>query len=233
MPSILENVRWGDAALTFLSKPVNSINPDRPAIIFLRHSEADYSKVEKKSDGILTHEGEEAAYEFGERLPNHYAYRIFHSAYPRARITAEKIHQGMESKNIQSIIGGPQPYLMFSESNERQVSAHWDRDGGQFLPNWLSGRYPPSDVESSIGLAKNIAYHVAQNHRDLTAGSIDLYLTHDIIICPTMFHWFGVFHPYRWTGLLDGFMLQLYEDKMRYYDKEGVHEVYYPHWWNL
>ena len=69
MSTILGNLKWGEKALTFLNKPIKMIQPDKPAIIYLRHSKADYSKFEKPSDGTLTEEGEKAALEFGELLP--------------------------------------------------------------------------------------------------------------------------------------------------------------------
>lgn len=208
------------------------IQPDKPAIIYLRHSKADYSKSEKPSDGTLTEEGEKAALEFGELLPENYRYRIFHSSYPRARITCEKIHEGLINRSVKSEILGVQPYLIFSESNDQQITAYFRRDGEHaFLYNWFSGRYPPDDVESALDLAKRSAYGVTRNLRENPPGTIDLYLTHDVIIAPIMFHWFGVCLPKEWNGPLDGFILQLFEDKMRYYDKKGKHETYYPYWW--
>ena len=231
MPTILGKVKWGEKALTFLNIPVKMIQPDKPAIIYLRHSKADYSKFKKPSDGTLTEEGEKAALEFGELLPENYRYRIFHSSYPRARITAEKIHQDLINRNVKSEILGTQPYLIFSESNDQQITAYFKRDDSAFLYNWLSGRYPPKDVEPTLDLAKRSASNVTRNLKESTPGTIDLYLTHDIIIAPMVFHWFGVCPPKEWFGSLDGFILQLYDDKMRYLDKEGEHETQYPYWW--
>ena len=232
MPTVLGNVKWAEKALAFLNKPIKMIQTDKPAIIYLRHSKADYSKFKKPSDGTLTEEGEKAALEFGELLPENYRYRIFHSSYPRARITAEKIHQGLINRNVKSEILGTQPCLIFSNSKDQQIAAYLKRDGEHaFLYNWLSGRYPPKDVEPAPDLAKRSAFIVTRNLRESSPGTIDLYLTHDIIIAPIMFHWFGACLPKEWNGPLDGFILQLFEDKMRYYDKEGKHETFYPHWW--
>ena len=232
MSTILRNVKWGEKALTFLNKQMKMIQPDKPAIIYLRHSKADYGKFVKPSDGTLTEQGEKAALEFGELLPENYRYRIFHSVYPRARITAEKIFEGLTNRKVQSTIRGTQPYLIFSESNDQQITAYIKRDGAHaFLYNWLSGRYPSKDVESTLNLAKRSASNVTRNIRESSPGTIDLYLTHDIIIAPIMFHWFGVCPPKEWNGPLDGFILQLYDNKMRYLDKKGEHETHYPYWW--
>jgi broad specificity phosphatase PhoE len=233
MHTILGNVKWGEKALQFLNKAMKMIQPDKPAIIYLRHSKADYSKFEKPSDGTLTEQGEKAALEFGELLPENHRYRIYHSVYPRARITAEKINEGLTERNIPSTINGTRPYLIFSESNEKKITEYLNRDGPHaFLYNWLSGRYPPEYVEPTLDLAKRSASDVTRNLRESSPGTIDLYLTHDIIIAPMMFHWFGICLPKEWNGPLDGFILQSYDNAMRYLDKKGEHETPYPYWWN-
>jgi len=232
MSAILQKVKWGEKAQIFLNNPVKMINRERPAIIYLRHSKADYTKFEKLSDGVLTEEGEEAALDFGEQLPKNYKYRLFHSPYPRARITAEKIHESLIKRKIASDVLGVQPYLIFSKSNDQRIAEYLKRDGDYaFLLNWLSRRYPPNDLESAFELARRSALSMVRNLRQSSPGIIDLYLTHDIIITTLMFYWFGVCHPKEWNGPLDGFVLQLYDDKMRYLDKEGEHETIYPYWW--
>lgn len=232
MPSILEKVIWGTNALKFLDRPFKRINKDRPAIIYLRHSKADYSQAESPRNGVLTEEGVQTSFEFGERLPNIFSYRIYHSEYPRAIITAENIHQGLVNQNVESRIIGSQPYLMFSRSDDAELSHYLNRQyRTEFLPHWISGRLSPKYVESSLELARESAKQVTHNLRDAKPGTIDIYVNHDIIILPIMFHWFGVYHAYPWAGHLDGFILQLYEDKMVFIDKEGEHKVDYPYWW--
>lgn len=234
MPSLLETVNWGKNALTFLDQPLKGINTDKPAIIYLRHSEADYSQVESPRDGTLTEEGLQTSLEFGERLPKTFSYRIFHSEYPRARITAEKIHQGLLNQNADSQIAGSQSYLMFTKSNDAKLSHYFNKQyRTEFLTHWISERLSPKNVEPSLELAKESAKQVTHNLREAKPGSIDLYVNHDIIILPIMFHWFGVYHAYPWAGHLDGFILQLYEDKMVFIDKEGEHAVDYPYWWTF
>ena len=234
MSSILESVEWGAKALGFLDQSIKRINRKKPAIVYLRHSKADYSLANSPRDGILTEQGIEASLEFGDRLPKTFSYRIFHSEYPRAIITADNIHRGLLNQNADSNIVGSQPYLMFSKSNEAKLSHYFNRQyRTEFLTHWISGRLPPKTVESSLELAIESAKQVTHNLRDVKPGSIDLYVNHDIIILPIMFHWFGVYHAYPWAGHLDGFILQLYDDKMVFIDKEGEHEVDYPYWWTF
>ena len=234
MPSILKTVKWGITALKFLDQPMKRINKDKPALIFLRHSKADYSQVNSLREGILTEQGIEASLEFGERLPNTNFYRIYHSEYPRATITAEGIHQGIMNQKGESTLIGSRPYLMFSKSDDTQIGRYFNRARARdFQIHWISGRYPPKDVESSLELAIESAKQVTYNLSEAEPSSIDLYVTHDIIILVMLFHWFGVFHVFPWAGLLDGFILQLYEKKMIFIDKEGEHKVDYPHWWTI
>ena len=122
---------------------------------------------------------------------------------------------------------------MFSKSDEAQIGKYFNRYDTSFFTHWISGRYPPEHVESSFELAVESAIQVTNNLRYAKAGSIDLYVNHDIIILPIMFHWFGVYHAFPWTGHLDGFILQLYEDYMVYIDKDGEHRVSYPNWWTF
>jgi len=233
MPSTLETEKWAYNTLIFLDQPFKRINKEKPAIVYLRHSKADYSQVDSPRDGVLTEEGVQTSLEYGERLPNTFSYRIYHSEYPRAVITAEKIHQGLLNQNTESKIIGPQPYLMFSKSDEAHIGHYFNKHNTDFLNHWISGRYPPELVEPSLELSIESARQVTGNLKGAKPGTIDLYVNHDIIILSIMFHWFGVYHPYPWVGYLDGFILQLYEDQMVYLDKDGEHVVEYPHWWSF
>lgn len=230
MASVLNSVEWGKQALQFLSS-TKLIDNKTPAIIYLRHSKADYSQVESPKDGALTEEGIQTSIEFGQRLSKQYRYRIFHSVYPRAIISAEKIHQGIITQKGKSKIMGPREFLIFSKSNEKKIWDLWKVYDTDFTTHWLSGRFNPAEVESSLELAKESAKKVTRNLQEVEAGTVDIYVNHDITIVPIMFHWFGVYHGYGWIGHLDGFILQLYDDKMVYIDKGERYELPYPYWW--
>ncbi len=232
MASVLESVEWGKNALEFLNL-IKMIDDDKPAIIYLRHSKADYSQVKSPKDGTLTEEGIQTSIEFGTKLPSEHRYRIFHSNYPRARITAEKIHRGLLNQNVESTIMGVQKNLIFSKSDEQKIMQLREVYDTEFTTHWISGRFNETEVESSLELAKENARKIIKNLKEIEAGSFDVYLTHDVTIIPLMFHWFGVFHNFPWPGHLEGFILQLYEEKMVYIDKEGKHELDYPHWWTM
>ncbi|MBN2335227.1 histidine phosphatase family protein [Candidatus Bathyarchaeota archaeon] len=230
MSSVLGSVDWGKPAVRFL-EAFGRIDREKPAVVYLRHSQADYSDVKSPKDGVLTEQGVKSSYEFGERLPKHFTYRLFHSPYPRAKISAEQVHRGLSGRNIESRMMGAQEYMMFPSRYDAKVMELFDVYGSDFVGHWVSGRFSEDDVPSSLKLAQETANRVVGNLGDAEPGTIDVYVGHDIIIMPMMFHWFGAFKRYKWVGYLDGFILQLYPDVMVYLDKEGMHRVPYPCWW--
>ncbi|MBC8552610.1 MAG: histidine phosphatase family protein [Candidatus Brocadiales bacterium] len=233
MSSVLETVEWGKSAIQFLNTSFKLINNEKPAIVYLRHSQADYTNVESPKDGVLTELGIQTSKEFGSKLPSDFRYRIYHSKYPRAKITADQILQGLTDQNVESHIVGVQEGLIFVNRHDATIKKFFDIYGSNFIAHWMSGRFDEHEIGSSLDLAKDSSKRVVRNLKDAEPGSIDLYVNHDITIIPMMFHWFGVYKKYRWVGNLDGFILQLYEDTMIYIDKEGEHKVGYPYWWNF
>ena len=233
MSSVLETVEWGKNAIQFLNTAFKFINNEKPAIVYLRHSQADYTNVESPKDGVLTELGIQTSKEYGSKLPSGFKYRIYHSKYPRARITAEQLHQGLAGQNIDSHIDGVQEGLIFENKHDSTITKLIEIYGLDFIAHWMSGRFDEHEIGSSLKLAKDSARNVTRNLEDAEPGSIDLYVTHDVIIIPMMFHWFGVYKKYRWVGYLDGFILQFYEDYLVFIDKEGEHKVAYPFWWTF
>ena len=153
MSSVLESVKWGKPALQFLDL-FKQIDKEHPAIVYLRHSQADYTNIKSPKDGVLTEQGIQTTYEFGSKLPNHSTYRIFHSPYPRAKISADQIHRGLTEQNTQSQIMGAQEYLMFPSRYDAKIMDLFNLYGSDFVIHWISGRFSETDVPSSLELAK-------------------------------------------------------------------------------
>lgn len=51
------------------------------------------------------------------------------------------------------------------------------------------------------------------------------------MMCLFMFFWMGELQPRGVSTYLNGFLLQLGDDSMRLYYREGVKDVPYPHRW--
>ena len=103
----------------------------------------------------------------------------------------------------------------------------------QMFINRVSGRYPPWEVEESIRISQRVASIMVDNNSSIDSDGCDLYVSHDLLIACLLFYWSGVTLDESFVEFLDGFLLQLYDDKMVVITKNQKREVYYPHWWNI
>jgi hypothetical protein len=97
---------------------------------------------------------------------------------------------------------------------------------------WLGGIYSPSVRVLSHEFAQRMASLMMDNLKTADRFSFVVYVSHEVYIAAFMFHWFGIY-PSEWVEFLEGFILQLTEDKMIVYTKNGKQELYYPYWWNF
>ncbi len=178
----------------------------------------------------------EAAHEFGARLPGDRSYRLYYSSSTRAIETAEHINRGLVGKNTRSRLCGVMP---FRPQNQQErfwdyVTRDWIEGGGglAFFVNWVGGRYPPSEMEPTLQFAMRAAAETVDNLKQADAG-MDIYVSHDMWVALMLFHWFGIMLLRDGVMFMDGFILQLAEERMHVYTKYGKKEAYYPHWWNF
>jgi len=112
------------------------------------------------------------------------------------------------------------------------VSKEIDDGGLTFFASWVGGRYPPSEMEPSLQFAMRAAEATVGNLRT-AEGGIDIYVSHDVWVALLLFHWFGAMFPGNRAQYMEGFILQLTEEKMRFFTQDGMKEAYYPHWWGF
>jgi broad specificity phosphatase PhoE len=247
MSSVLEAVEWGKPALSLLSQCKN-LDPKLPAILHIRHTERpigtqksmDYARKQGKSMLLSTERGKQAAIEFGAKLPKNRVYRIFHTNVERTIETAEKIHEGLLSKAAKSQMKGvfldvnfgrsQKSFLDYYQRDVRDVGASNARP---FFNKYISGSYPPWEIEASLVKSKRHAYQMMETLRTATPDSMDVYVSHEIVCAEFLFHWFGVLVDERWIDFLDGFIMQLTNERLSVYTKDGKKETYYPYWWSL
>jgi hypothetical protein len=72
-----------------------------------------------------------------------------------------------------------------------------------------------------------------KNHYKLEPSGFDIYVSHDIWVAPFLFYWFGIMPSIEWIEYLDGFIMQLTDDRLKVYYKDEEKEAYYPYWWNF
>jgi broad specificity phosphatase PhoE len=236
MGSVLGSASWGEPALRLLSL-CEELDPGLPAAMHIRHSERSEITSREQRVATLTENGFKASREFGELLPGDRSYRLYHSPATRSEKTAEYIHRGLASKNVPSQLCGVVPFRM-KVDNEKlwdYIMRDWVEEGKEmitFLASWVGGRYPPSEMESSQDFAMRAAETTVANLSQIEHG-MDVYVSHDVWLGLFMFHWFGAMFPGNRAQYLEGFILQLTEDRMRFYTQEGLREAYYPHWWDF
>ena len=236
MVSVLGSVSWGEPALRLLSL-CEELDPDLPAAMHIRHSERSEITSREEREATLTENGFKAARGFGELLPGDQSYRLYHSPRTRTKETAEYIHRGLMGKNAQSRVCGVAPFRLkvHPEKMWDYMTRDWlndERGITTFLASWVGGRYPPSEMEPSIQFAMRAAEATVANLNQIEHG-MDIYVSHDVWLGLFMFHWFGAMFPGNRAQYLEGFILQLTEERMRFYTQEGMKEAYYPHWWDF
>jgi broad specificity phosphatase PhoE len=235
MSSILESVEWGESALSLISQ-CTKIDHGLPAVMHIRHSERPPVTPTSILSAALTDQGKDAAYEMGTRLPADRTYRLFHSASARAIETAEEIHRGLRSIDADAHMGGV--FHRLHDDREKFVSYLFQeykpemKTARPYFIKWASGHYPPEEIEPSQLFSQRAASVMMKNLEKLEPTGFDIYASHDIWVAPFLFHWFGIMPSEDWPDLLDGFILQLTDERMRVYTSNDMIEAHYPHWWS-
>jgi hypothetical protein len=232
MDKILNQVEWRKPSLSLLSH-LQDLIKDKPAVMIIRHSER--SRLKSRAEALkvpLTARGKQAAYDFGSFLPTDRVYRIYHSRVNRVQETAEKIQEGIQSLNVKAEVKGVltvlgEPYWEF----DKILSYVW-RDGGAFIFNWLSNRYPSWEIECSNLFAQRVASEIMNNLQTADSDTFDIYVSQAVIIPTLLFHWFGQeILPLGQVRFLEGFVMQFEEGKMSVIFNDGRKEILLPYWW--
>ena len=234
MTSILESVEWGERALSLLTRCLELENGN-PAVMIIRHSEVDYQTMEDLPVATLTETGKAAALEFGTKLPSDRSYRIYHSTFDRAKKTAENIVKGLDNIGVEVELYGEHPEFNMSGNRDRIVEFIWDstQRNRRWVHDWFSGRLSPSIFPPSLETAKAAAAVMIHNLQDAGPETFDVYACHAEMVLLFMFHWLGEIPERRWARYLNGFVLQLSDDSIVWFDGDRRKEVLYPHWWNF
>jgi len=223
----LKNTSWGKPALSLL-KHMKSIDPDKPAILMLRHSER--NEITDDIEIPLNESGIQAAYEFGLLLPNHLKYHFYHSPIVRCKETAENIKKGIEENH------GKTDFLEEMKSLTRvfivgkKYFEYLSREGENFVYNWIAGHYPPWEVNTSLNVAKRTMFELYTFLERAKKNDICICSSHDLQVTAYLFHWAGILATESYIQFLDGFIMQVYNNKMVFYHKNGIKEVKLPYW---
>jgi hypothetical protein len=102
-----------------------------------------------------------------------------------------------------------------------------------YFINWVSGHYPPWEIEPCRMFAQRAASVMMKNLEEIDSFGFNIYVSHDLWVAPCLFYWFGIMPSIEWIKYLDGFILQLTDDRINVYSKDGKKEAYYPYWWSF
>jgi broad specificity phosphatase PhoE len=235
----LDMFEWASDAKYFL-KILHSLQPHESVMVFLRHSQRTEPKVwEEVMKAPLTADGIEVASEFGANLPKDRSYHIYHSRIERCRQTAEAIQNGFlrnpqqytDFSSNQIAIKGYLPVLTEFYMQPQKFQEYTERDGTNFVRNWLANHYSPDISESALSYAQRAAHDILSVHLQRPPNTTNLYISHDFNILVFRALWSGFFPDGDWISYLGGFLLKLDDQKMTIYFNQSKEEVYYPHWW--
>jgi hypothetical protein len=238
MTDVLDEVEWSGPALSLASLS-HELEPGLPAVMHVRHSERPEIRSGADLGVALTERGKEAAYAFGARLTGDRVYRIYHSISDRARETAEGIAAGLGSLDVEALIVGAVPFKVnmdverFSEYLFRDIQVHGGHDARPFFLSMVSGHYPPWEIEPWVLLPQRAAAYMVGNLKNAEPNGMDVYVSHDMWVAGFLFYWCGIMPDTDWVEFLDGFIVQLGEERMHVYTKDRRLDVYYPYWWKF
>ena len=238
MSRVLTSVDWGASALSLLSHS-QLLEPDKPAVMHIRHTERPAVTGPDSNSLISTPNGRAAAVEFGEGLPSNRKYRLFHTVVDRSRETAESIKEGLDRRGCYAKIAGVFPFRTAFDPEAMddyidrfiQKCGNEDEAIAEMMNRWLAGLAPPTIFHSSGEFARMIADYTLARVRTATSDALDIYVTHDTWVGCTLFHWFGVPIPLDGVRFLDGFLLQPGEKDMAVWFRDKSIRVEYPYWW--
>jgi len=237
----LESLEWSGPALSLLSHCAE-LDPGRSAIMHIRHTERtslDHGGA-SGDDMVSTPTGISAAVDFGARLPGDRRIRLYPTYVQRARETAEAIKDGVASRGGSAEIVEVVPfrYSIDRDAVNRYLGKVRERYGSEaatavgFTNDWLAGLVtPPGCILPSHEFARTVADYTLRKLASATPDTLEIYVSHDTNVGSIMFHWFGV--PIHQDGVdfLDGFLLQLRDDKMVVWFRGRRIDLDYPHWW--
>ena len=231
---ILSKVSWSGPALKLISY-VHELNPSSSVFMIIRHSAREESEdIQKILNAPLTKQGKKAAFEFGQSLPSHFTYHFHHSIIERCKETALCIEKGVRYNGGNTRYQGNLETLTHIKGNSEKIIEFIGRDQENFIRYWMQNQYPPELIEPPLNLAKRTASElmkIFQNNH--SPSTIHVFVTHDIHILIYLFYWAKIEKFEEWVQYLEGFILQLKENKLEVYHERGKKELNYPEWWTF
>ncbi len=205
---------WGKPARSLLES-LNELEPDKPAVLHIRHTERPPYNPDTSNQLQCTIVGREAAVEFGRGIPPDRRIRLHSTKIKRAEETAQCIGEGLTSRGNEPAYSRKIDDLMIRdlEKASKYLSENLKRSRDEveasinFANNWCTGLTPPAFCDS-LSFAQFFADHTQASLESAEPAGLDIYITHDVWVGCLLLHWFGIRTPSDGIGFLDGFLIQ-------------------------
>ncbi|TFF97351.1 MAG: histidine phosphatase family protein [Promethearchaeota archaeon] len=232
-----EEIDWGREGWTKraykLLEGIHQFPKDKKIILIMRHSHRyDSEDIRNHMNDYLTPIGHKYANGFGKNLPKDRTIRIYHSVIERCRETATNIVEGFNYNDTAKVeIKGSLDVLYdleISEDNFYREATKYSLD--RLLYRWAAGLYPPEMIPPIHEYAIKAANTIWTKLKEGNKKSIDIHVTHDLILLCLRLGWFGLPKD-KWPSFLSGFAFTFNEDEILLYDYDHFKSIEIPYWW--
>lgn len=231
-----ENIKiWKNSDWTFQARQIIDViakfPEDSNLSIIMRHSHRiDTDDMQKMANLGLTRLGKGLAEVFGSNLPLDRSIRLYYSIVSRCKETADSILKGFQTiGGSGKIFGAFEPLYSFGKDSDFVLKNAYKYPGAKFINRWAAGLFPEKFI-------KNFTNYCIQSALDIwnqanISNSINIYVTHDLVVMALKYGWFGIPPGKKWANFLGGFLMTVLKDKILLYDgKECTpHEI--PYWY--
>ena len=228
---------WNESKWTAQARQIirglKNFPEDSKITLILRHSRRNEPKILDNLHNIrLTPEGHAIAKEFGRLLPVDREIRLFHSIIMRCEETAENILSGFENIGGKGkIIGAFSPLYDIRASSDFLPNLLKKYNIYQFFFRWAADLFPPDQIISMQKYCQNAAKLIWSEINNSPDRTIDIHVTHDIIIIAFKLKWFGFPPKKRWVSFLGGFALTFEKNNILLLDSGNLVSAEIPYWW--
>ena len=231
-----ENIKiWKNSDWTFQARQIIDViakfPEDSNLSIIMRHSHRiDTDDMQKMANLGLTSLGKGLAEVFGSNLPLDRSIRLYYSIVSRCKETADSILKGFQTiGGSGKIFGAYEPLYSFGKDSDFVLKNAYKYPGAKFINRWAAGLFPEKFI-------KNFTNYCIQSALDIwnqanVSNSVNIYVTHDLVVMALKYGWFGIPPGKKWVNFLGGFLMTVLKDKILLYDgKECTpHEI--PYWY--
>lgn len=228
------NLIWEISDWTLQARQIIESIPKFPEnsslIIIIRHSHRiDTADMQLMANLGLTDMGKEIAKIFGSKLPKNRHIRLNHSTVPRCKETANSILDGFQTVGGSGeILGLCEPLYSIGKDPDFVLKMAYKYPGSRFINHWAVGLFPDESIQKFTRYAIQAANNIW--NKSIKGNSININITHDLILMALRYGWFGIPPGKNWVNFLGGFIMAILKDKIILSDQNGFHTLEVPHW---